>query len=855
VRQTDALNQTTVYEYDAEDRLIRVVDPSGNTRTFAYDPLGRVTAETDGLGNSYRREYDAVGNEVAAYDAQGRRVKTAAYDSRDLPVSVQDGFGHTYTSVFDTVGRLVSLKDPLNRTSALTYDNLDRVTQVHDPMNRQFSQDYLQDDVIRRITSPRNVFTDFRYDPANRMTAVETAEVQLTTFRYNGSDSLTRESSRSGKIWNYAYDSSGRLSSISRSGLPNLLYSYDDSGNLASVRSSNMPAGGGIRRTYDQLNRLSSFTDQAGNRIDYLYDRSGNLSVLRYPDGKSVTYAYDRANRLVSITDWANRITRYAWDANGRLTSIAFPNGSSRRLTYDVAGQVTSRQDRDAQGQLIVSYRYAYDAVGQVTVEAAAAPNPPYIPAAASMTYDRDNRLATFNGQGVTFDLDGNMTRGPLGAALANFTYDFNHNLVQAGEVSYSYDLEDRLVGFSSAGGPVSLVNNPGNGFSQLLQKRTPNGATTTYVWGVGMAYEETGGQIRVYHYDQRGSTIAFTGTNGAVTGRVGYGPFGEIAERSGDTDSLFLFGGLFGVITDSQGLNYMRFRWYSPEIKRFINQDAHFGDITLPGTLNRFAYAGNSPLMRADPSGECWVCAGALTGAAVAVVAKGVGDFIDDGKLNDPWQEYAGAAIGGAVTGAIITACPTCGAFAGGAGAAADYLSAQALKGEKVDPVDLAFNTAIGAFAGAAFGAGGKGVTRPTNYRFATNGVATLVQRQVYHQLVQAGSTILTTVVLKELKERYGVSDRAERCVSSRLAECESEARGLVSQIRTDLSNLFGGPVSTGVVLTNRLLIYESSRQRVNRGKKGVYGEYIHYQRWLDGLMMAGRPVPDNPNHVLTSF
>jgi RHS repeat-associated protein len=74
---------------------------------------------------------------------------------------------------------------------------------------------------------------------------------------------------------------------------------------------------------------------------------------------------------------------------------------------------------------------------------------------------------------------------------------------------------------------------------------------------------------------------------------------------RTGNSESLFLFSGLFGVLTDPNRLAYMRYRWYSPEIHRFINQDAHFGSITDAGSLNRYSYAGSNPVTRGDPKGE----------------------------------------------------------------------------------------------------------------------------------------------------------------------------------------------------------------------------------------------------------
>ena len=47
------------------------------------------------------------------------------------------------------------------------------------------------------------------------------------------------------------------------------------------------------------------------------------------------------------------------------------------------------------------------------------------------------------------------------------------------------------------------------------------------------------------------------------------------------------------GVSTDENGLIYMRARYYSPDMRRFINADVVAGDISNAITLNRFAYAG----------------------------------------------------------------------------------------------------------------------------------------------------------------------------------------------------------------------------------------------------------------------
>lgn len=47
-----------------------------------------------------------------------------------------------------------------------------------------------------------------------------------------------------------------------------------------------------------------------------------------------------------------------------------------------------------------------------------------------------------------------------------------------------------------------------------------------------------------------------------------------------------------------------MRARYYSPELRRFVNADIVAGDISNAITLNRFAYANGNPVSFVDPFG-----------------------------------------------------------------------------------------------------------------------------------------------------------------------------------------------------------------------------------------------------------
>ena len=59
-------------------------------------------------------------------------------------------------------------------------------------------------------------------------------------------------------------------------------------------------------------------------------------------------------------------------------------------------------------------------------------------------------------------------------------------------------------------------------------------------------------------------------------------------------------YNGYYGVQTDPNGLLYMRARYYSPTLRRFLNADP----IGFAGGMNWYAFANGNPIMYMDPSG-----------------------------------------------------------------------------------------------------------------------------------------------------------------------------------------------------------------------------------------------------------
>lgn len=193
-----------------------------------------------------------------------------------------------------------------------------------------------------------------------------------------------------------------------------------------------------------------------GNTLGYEYDEVGNLITLTYPDNKQVHYEYD-ADQLIKVTDWAGRITQYQYDANGRLLNTMRPNHTTQTREYDDKGQLLTQMDLDVQGNILVAYRFSYDAAGNIIQEQTLPRQSLALPLSVEMTYTSANRLATYNGQTVQFDADGNLLTAPLNGQMSSLQFDSRNRLIQAGNTTYRYDAENQRIGVNQTQFVVNL--------------------------------------------------------------------------------------------------------------------------------------------------------------------------------------------------------------------------------------------------------------------------------------------------------------------------------------------------------------------------------------------------------------
>jgi len=341
---------------------------------------------------------------------------------------------------------------------------------------------------------------------------------------------------------------------------------------------------------------------------------------------------------------------------------------------------------------------------------------------AFSGTYNLDNQLTAWTWSGGTqgsvgYDADGNMTSGPLKEnQFGTFVYDARNRLTAAGGVGYTYDSANnrRMVMYSEGNNPVSIsyvYDRSGKLPNVLIRNKSVSGSakSTYYVYGAGLDYEVsfnadgTESEVRYYHYDQVGSTIALTDGSGNITDKFSYDAWGYVRHTLGTSDTPFLYVGIFGIQTDPNGLINMRARYYNPTTMSFITSDPS----GFSGGMNWYLYANGNPLMYTDSSGfwygyddVAFAGAGMIIGIAGQLVADSL-----SGELSS-FETYAGAALGGGMAGLALlyTANPY---FAGGVAGLVSNGTTQLLEkhvtGSRTsfDFTELAFSTTIGIASG----------------------------------------------------------------------------------------------------------------------------------------------------------
>lgn len=649
----------TGYRYDAGGRLTGVISPdpdgAGALRFAAvrntYNAQGMLMAVEYGELSAWQSEAIAPANwsgftvfqsEARAFDDWGRPTRASL---------ISGGITHAVTQMsYDPYGRLDCMAIRMNtaafsstpanacvlgvegaegkdRITRSEYDALDRVTRIMRAYGTPSQQDYARYQYSGNgnrtvILDANGNRTEQMFDGFDRLsritfpsatTAGQANVDDYEAYLYDPNNNRISLRKRDGQVVAYSYDALNRVSAVDVGGAAtaeDVYYSYDLR-NLRLTTRFASPTGLGLTETYDGFGRRNAATLNLGGasrQLAHVYDAEGNRVRITHPDGVYFIYEYDGLNRMTRVLEnGAAELERVAYDPQGRRSALARSGGAGAPTlySYDPISRL-SQVTHDLIGTSAdLSFSFAYNPANQVLSRSIATNNPAYAyaPATAeSVPYVRNglNQYTNVGGAAFAYDLNANL----ISDGTTTFSYDVGNRLrtaVGARSGILNYDPLGRLYETTSAGVTTRFLYDGDalvaeyDGAGALLRRYVHGpGVDEPWVWYEGAPVSNA--NRRFLHSDHQGSIVGISDSSATLIAADAYDPYGV-----GAANNLGRFQYTGQIALPGLQLYHYKARAYDARLGRFLQTDP----VGYQDDYNLYAYVGNDPLSRIDPSGQ----------------------------------------------------------------------------------------------------------------------------------------------------------------------------------------------------------------------------------------------------------
>lgn len=661
-RIVDPYGGARVFRQDEAGRIVEDVDPNGNVTRLLYDDDGRHYARVDPLGYT-RLPLDQEPNppdplayelpetpiawehgalldreQIGALDEQSPVLALASPELRRAVIASEPGPRPIWGAwpVRDSNENLVGIRDRDGHVRSWEYASWNLVSREIDGAGHATTYGYTPSAKITKVVGPTGAVIDYLYDHSDRIREVKLRGRVFERYAYDAAGNLIEKRDDRGQVLLSLEAGVGNALAVRRLGSGETQrFERDTRGRIVAATTER------LRATFEHDawgRQIKDYRDGTGVRHRF---EKGALCETVYFDRFKVGYRRERG-RLV-ITDPAGNEHRTDVDADG-LVVRRLSSGAQEILRYDDEGRCLLKTWRSPGEEEAWVRRFRYSGEGDLlAVEDSRAGTTRY-------KYDASHRLRRRlrpDGGSDAFEYDGagNLLEQPglSGAVIAEgnlitaadgqrFAYNNRDQIASwegpFGVRGFDYDALDRLVGASINGEPWAAAYDP---LCRRVEKIW-RGETTRYYWDdFRPAAEVRGdGSLRVYVYDdhaalspflfveyasidaaEESGSVYFLATDhlgapvrvedgaGAVVWSGSMDPFGRMQAERGEVSMPLRFPGHWH---DAEtGLHFNRFRYYSPDLGRYVEPDP-WG---LAGGVNLYAYvnAGN-PLLHVDIDG-----------------------------------------------------------------------------------------------------------------------------------------------------------------------------------------------------------------------------------------------------------
>lgn len=370
-KEVSPSGRTTIYQYDRDERLIRIKylmseqeEESIRMTDFVYDSVGNLLHVKDGDGREIisetMYEYDALNRVTAMIDSVGGRI-TYTYDKRSGKVSsVTDEAGNLRTFQYNAVGELIEETDAGGNTTCYQYNELGKIMAITDAIGRVTKHYYLPGGRLKKSIYPDGREMLYEYDALGRIHQKTDGKGYSLSYEYDSMGRILRMVSSAGQETSYTYDATGNVTTITDAGGNITKYAYTLSGKIKEVTDA---FGNSTEYSYDLEDNLTYIrqhgTQGEEDRVtEYERDVFGKITCVRSASGEE-HYRYDMLGRMIEKTDREGGVTAYTYTADGMAESILYSDGRKAEFVYSPLKQLIlvrdwlgeTKIDRDKQGR------------------------------------------------------------------------------------------------------------------------------------------------------------------------------------------------------------------------------------------------------------------------------------------------------------------------------------------------------------------------------------------------------------------------------------------------------------------------------------------------------------------------